>query len=101
MSEPTPTQIDALKDLVQSQGWKEFSALVMADIEGKFRDDITNALNMPDSSLALDKMRQVAAVRLAGLRWLRLPQERIAGLTDGLQRAEAEHARIGRRPVGV
>jgi hypothetical protein len=96
-----PTQLDALKDLVQSQGWQEFTALVMADIEGKFRDDITNALGIPDKDLALDKMRQVAAVRLAGLRWLRLPQERITGLVDGLERAEAEHTRIGRRPVGV
>ena len=96
-----PNDLDALKDLTQSRGWHLFKDMVMADIAGAFESDITQALAMPDAPLAIDKMRQVAAVRLAGLRWLRLPQERVQTLTDQVVRKADAVSTMSRRPVGV
>lgn len=99
----TAAQIEAFRDLTTSQGWKLYCEAVMGEIEGKFADEITRALDNGNSDLALDKMRQVAAVRLAGLRWLKLPQERLAQLTDKVDHArETKDAHlVGRRPVGL
>lgn len=97
----SPTaQIEALKELTQSQGWILYRDLVIQEISGDFEEHITKALDVPDAGVALDRMRQVAAVRKAGLRWLKLPQERMQALVEGKDR-EAEEVRIGRRPVGL
>ena len=93
--------LDALKDLTQSRGWQLFRDMVMEDIAGAFESDITKALSMPDSVLAIDKMRQVAAVRMAGLRWLRLPQERAQSLADHAVRQHEMATTSSRRPIGV
>lgn len=96
-------QIEALTDLVQSQGWKVFTDLVLSEISGDFEDHITRALDVPDAAVALDRMRQVAAVRKAGLRWLHLPKERLKTLSDKVNQShELEDARlVGRRPYGL
>ena len=95
-------QIDALRDLTQSQGWKLYRAMVMDDIAGKFEDDITKALDVPDAAIAIDRMRQVAAVRKAGYRWLTLPEERLRSLTEQVtQRDEVTHMHAVRRPRGL
>lgn len=96
-------QIEAVRDLIQSQGWTLFSEWVREEIAGEFEQHITNALSSPDTAIALDKARQVAAVRLAGLRWLKLPQERLKTLTEQVERKDdIEQSRlVGRRPVGL
>jgi hypothetical protein len=95
-------QIEALKDLISSQGWKLYRDMVVGEISGDFEEHITKALDVPDAAVALDRMRQVAAVRKAGLRWLRLPQERLEALAQSVNhRHDIEDTRIGRRPVGL
>lgn len=103
VSESTPAaQIEALRDLVQSKGWSLFTEAVLQEIASEFEQHITSALSVADSTMALDKARQVAAVRLAGLRWLKLPQERLRSLSEQVHRSdEIEQTRIGRRPVGL
>ena len=72
--------------------------MVMDEIAGNFENEITKALNIPDGTLAIDRMRQVAAVRQAGLRWLELPKRKLAELEQG-QRDETSVQT--RRPVGL
>lgn len=95
------TEYQSLQDLLQSAGWKVFRDLVMEEIAGDFENDITRALDNPDSMIALDRMRQVAAIRKAGLRWLRLPNERMAMLEANLDKPTAAWEQQTRRPVGV
>ena len=97
------TQIEALRDLTSSHGWKLYHAMVMEEIASHFEDHITKALDVPNGTVALDRMRQVAAVRKAGLRWLKLPQERLQALTNTVEHAqETKDAHlVGRRPVGL
>ena len=92
--------IEALTDLLQHPGWAIYRGLVMDEIAGDFEEHITRALDVPDPSVAIDRMRQVAAVRKAGLRWLKLPKERLDALT---QQHKTEHlvAVQGRRPLGL
>lgn len=98
----TTEQIEALRDLIQSSGWKLFLGMVREEIAGTFEDSVTRALSDPDATVALDKARQVAAVRLAGLRWLKLPEERVRMLTEQMeQKDERAHAYVGRRPPGL
>lgn len=103
MSDPsTQEQIDALRELIQSSGWKLFLGMVREEIVGTFEDNVTRALSEPDTALAVDKARQIAAVRLAGLRWLKLPEERVRTLTQQLeQKDERAYAQVGRRPLGL
>ena len=103
MSETTPTdRIEALRDLVQSQGWKLYREMVLKEIAGDFEEYITKALNIPDATLALDRMRQVAAVRGAGLRWLSLPEQQIKALTEQVEHQDDRKlAAVSRRPVGL
>mgnify|MGYP001608685268 CR=1 FL=1 len=103
MSELNQTaQIDALKDLVSSQGWQLYRDMVIGEIAGDFEEHITKALDVPDATVALDRMRQVAAVRKAGLRWLKLPHERIEGLVEAVNRTQDNRdTRPGRRPDGL
>lgn len=101
-SEPTTAaQIEALRDLTQSEGWRLYRELVLQEISGDFEEHITKALDVADSAVALDRMRQVAAVRKAGLRWLKLPQERLKALTDQVERRDEATHNPGRRPVGL
>lgn len=97
----TPAQIEAFRDLVQSKGWQMYRELVMQEIASDFEEHITKALDVPDSGVALDRMRQVAAVRKAGLRWLKLPQERLQSLTEQAKRHDETTTRDSRRPVGL
>lgn len=92
--------IEALTDLMASRGWQLYRELVMNEIAGDFEEHITRALDVPDATVALDRMRQVAAVRKAGLRWLKLPKERLADLLRQRQ-TEAHNASPGRRPMGL
>ena len=103
MSDVTPAaQIDALKDLVSSQGWQLYREMVLGEISGDFEEHITKALDVPDATVALDRMRQVAAVRKAGLRWLKLPHERMEGLVEAVNRThDNRETRPGRRPDGL
>lgn len=99
MSEPLKDQIDALVDLQQHPGWLMYRDAVMKEIASDFEENITKALNVPDGPIALERMRQVAAVRLAGLRWLKWPSEKLTQV-----RAQAEGQRpdvTSRRPEGV
>lgn len=101
MSTDTPkADIEALTDLIQSRGWLVFKDLVMAEIANDFEEHITRALDVPDQAVALDRMRQVAAVRKAGLRWLKLPGERLKTL-NGEQERQAASEHPGRRPIGL
>lgn len=93
-------QIEALQNLQQHPGWHVFKEAVLHEIAGQFEDDITRALDTVDSTIALDRMRQVAAVRKAGLRWLKLPAEKLAQLKQQAQ-VEAQAQSPGRRPVGM
>lgn len=98
----THEQIDALRELTQSSGWKLFLGMVREEIVGTFEDNITRALSDPETAIAVDKARQIAAVRLAGLRWLKLPEERVRTLTEQMSQQDARtHAQVGRRPVGL
>lgn len=103
MTETTQTeQIEALRDLVQSKGWRVFCDIVLREIAGDFEDQITKALDSPDSTLALDRMRQVAAVRKAGMRWLSLPEQQITSLTASAQHQDQKKlAMVSRRPTGL
>lgn len=98
----TQEQIDALRELTQSSGWTLFVSLVREEIVGTFEDTITRALSDPETAIAVDKARQIAAVRLAGLRWLKLPEERVRTLTEQMRQQDARvYAQVGRRPVGL
>ena len=100
MSDLTPAaQIDALRELTQSAGWHLYRELVLQEITGDFEEHITKALDTPDAAVALDRMRQVAAVRKAGMRWLQLPQERLRTLAESARTTEERG--YGRRPVGL
>jgi hypothetical protein len=94
-------QIEALRDLVSSQGWKLYREMVIGEISGDFEEHITKALDVPDAAVALDRMRQVAAVRKAGLRWLKLPIERLESLTETVQMHDSIKHQQGRRPLGL
>lgn len=96
----TKEQLDSLTDLQQSQGWKLFYEQMVKEIAGDFEEHITKALDVPDSTIAIDRMRQVAAIRKAGLRWLKWPTERINQLKQQLD-DRPEDRPISRRPVGV
>ena len=98
--ESPAAQIEALKDLMQHPGWALYRAFVLNEIAGDFEEHITRALDVPDPTVALDRMRQVAAVRKAGLRWLKLPSERLKTLTEQVERKD-DIAAKGRRPIGL
>jgi len=91
----------ALHDLLDSAGWKLFRDAVMKEIVGDFENDVTRALDNTDAVLALDRMRQVAAIRKAGLRWLKIPHERLSVLESVAEQPVAAWAIHARRPVGV
>lgn len=93
--------LEALRDLIQSRGWLIFFELVTAEITADFQEHITRALDVPDGTVALDRMRQVAAVRKAGLRWLKLPSERITMLEQKHDFNSVDPQPQSRRPVGV
>ena len=102
MKDATPTgRADAYRELLQSDGWQLYREDVMQEIAGDFEEQITKALDVPDSILALDRMRQVAAVRKAGIRWLKLPQEKLKTLTEQAERKDEIAHTPGRRPVGL
>ena len=95
---------EALRDLLQSRGWMIYRELVMDEITANFEEHITRALDVQDATVALDRMRQIAAVRKAGLRWLQLPKERLEALAREADDAIRHNDRLsiaGRRPVGV
>lgn len=94
------SRLEALRDLVQSHGWSIFRQMVMDDVTERFEADITKALDVSDNTIALDRMRQVAAVRLAGLKWLAKPKEEIDRLTNHARDSD-EANRQGRRPRGL
>jgi hypothetical protein len=74
MTELQTADADALTDLLQSRGWALFREGVLAEVTADFEEHITRALDVSDGVAALDRMRQVAAVRKAGLRWLAWPK---------------------------
>lgn len=95
------SEYHALHDLLDSAGWKLFRDAVLKEIVGDFENDVTRALDNTDAVLALDRMRQVAAIRKAGLRWLKIPNERLSVLESVAEQPSASWASQGRRPVGV
>ena len=99
----TAAQIEALRDLTSSQGWKIYTEMVKREIEVDFADHITRALDSQTSEIALDKMRQVAVVRKAGYRWLKMPEEKLQALTNVVEHAQEtkDNHLVGRRPVGL
>lgn len=101
MSEPLTEQINALKELQQHPGWLIFRQAVVEEITSEFEEHITRALDVPDALAALDRMRQVAAVRKAGLRWLKLPAERLGQLKQQAEQQQREMLPGSRRPEGV
>ena len=96
---------EALRDLLQSRGWMLYREMVMDEITANFEEHITRALDVQDATVALDRMRQIAAVRKAGLRWLQLPKERLEALAREADEAIRHNDRqafvAGRRPVGL
>lgn len=98
MTEGLKDQIDALRDLQQHPGWQIVRDAIVKEITGDFETHITKALDHPDGAVALDRMRQVAAVRAAGMRWLKLPQETLARL---MAQAQADEPQVSRRPNGL
>ena len=100
MSDTAKDQLESLVELQQSKGWQLFMAMVQAEVAGTFEANITRALDTADAAVALDKMRQIAAVRLAGLRWIRWPGERLESLKQQLAVTEAAES-PSRRPYGV
>lgn len=100
MIEQTKADIEALHDLVNSRGYALYRQMVMEEIAGDFENQITKALDVTDSALALDRMRQVAAVRKAGLRWLELPRRKLQELQQGLENETTMSGPV-RRPMGL
>lgn len=94
-------QIEALTDLQTHPGWQAYRAAVVAEITGDFEEHITRALDVHDPVVAIDRMRQVAAVRKAGLRWLQWPTERLATLKQQAESHQRAQAAVSRRPEGV
>ena len=97
---PTPSDVEALQDLLASRGWELYRELVMNEIAGDFEEHITRALDVQDGTVALDRMRQVAAVRKAGMRWLQLPKERLQAL-QAEKAIERQAQQPRRRPLGL
>jgi hypothetical protein len=100
VTESQKHEIDALKDLLESRGWQVYREMVLSEIASDFEEHITKALDSPDGILAVDRMRQIAAVRKAGIRWLALPKKRHDTLTQQAGQ-ESEKVPIGRRPHGL
>ena len=101
--ESPAAQIEALTDLLSHPGWHLYRQIVLDEIAGDFENTITKALDVPDTEIAIDRMRQVAAVRKAGLRWLKLPKERLETLQQHVA-SETRQERptwFGRRPAGL
>ena len=67
---------EALQTLQTSPGWQLFQAMIEAEIHAEFEEHITRALDVPEATLSMDRMRQIAAVRRAGQRWLAWPKHR-------------------------
>lgn len=97
VSEQTKAEIEALTEFTQSRGWSLFREALMNEVTGEFEDHITKALNSPDTTLAIDRARQVAAVRLAALRWLKWPTERMTTLRSELEKDAHAMSPAGRR----
>ena len=100
MTEAQKGEVLALQDLLSSDGWRVFTDMVWAEIASDFEEHITKALDVPDAVVALDRMRQVAAVRKAGQRWLGLPKKRIDTLMQ-LEDQQRQVATVSRRPAGL
>ena len=99
----TASQIEALRDLISSQGWQIYTQMVKQEIETDFADHVTRALDNQTSEIALDKMRQVAVVRKAGYHWLKMPEEKLQALTNTVEHAQDRKVNqaVGRRPSGL
>ena len=97
MSEQTKAEIEALHDLVQSRGWHLFQAAVIEDVDTAFQEHITRALDVPDGVIAMDRARQVAAIRKAALKWLKWPNERMHTLTAEVEKGDHARSPAGRR----
>lgn len=93
-------QIEALVDLQAHPGWLAFRAMLVKEVSDDFEEHITKALNVPDGAMAIERMRQVAAMRDVGLKWLKWPHDRVKQLKEQEARAEAL-ASPSRRPLGV
>lgn len=100
--ELAPTaQITALRELQQSEGWKLFRDHVTREIEDGYADMVAKALAVENREIAIDRLRQVTAIREAGRRWLQMPQQRIEALTAETGRADEVKTNVGRRPAGL
>lgn len=97
MSEQTKAEIEALQELQQSKGWHLFREAVIAEVADAFEEHITRALNVPDGPIALDRARQVAAIRVAAMRWLKWPSERVNALASQLDVEAHAMSPAGRR----
>jgi hypothetical protein len=97
---PDETDLQNLADLVTHRGWHLFKQMVMDEIAHDFEESIIKQLALPDDKVALGRARQVAAIREAGMRWLGMPQKRIADLKAQDRRDEAL-ASPSRRPLGL
>jgi hypothetical protein len=100
VSESPQDDRDALETLLISPGWALFVEMVRAECASQFEQQITRALDHPDTAIAIDRMRQVAAVRQTGLRWVQWPKERISTLIAQEQTATFA-LQPSRRPVGL
>lgn len=94
-------RIEALIDLQTHPGWQLYREAVLAEVTSEFEEHITRALDVPDPTVALDRMRQVAAVRKAALRWLKWPAERLATLTQQAETQQRTTTSVSRRPEGT
>jgi len=101
----SPTaDLEALEDLVQSRGFTLFADMVRQEIHEEFQEQVLKQLALPDSQIAIERARQVLAVRQAGERWLKLPRLRIEQLRQAIQqqdRVAQVQMLPGRRPAGL
>ena len=100
VTEQQAADLDALRTLLASHGWALFRRMVLVEIEEEFQEHITKALDVPDGTVALDRMRQIAAVRQAGARWLARPAKEV-NLLQQMQRASSPDEPQSRRGAGL
>lgn len=104
MTDDAKADREALEDLVTSKGWSLFTQMVKGEIHDEFEEHVMRQLSMPDSQIAIERARQVLAVRQAGERWLKLPKLRLEQLSQAANQDQMEKQKQmlpGRRPLGL
>ena len=100
MNEAKKGELTALQDLLESDGWKMFTAYVSTDTDGSFLDDVTNALGKTDDAIVIGQLRQAAYARRKAREWLSWPKLQIDILKQKIDQEEMATP-LSRRPLGL